>query len=126
MTRRHPYYWGKDRRSPEEIEWASYTSMVIATAPTMPNPLPCEIDAHARGADRPSIYEILAEIEALKPAVEEARRVHFERARAEAPVAVKGRWEAMEARKVAEEVDAPLHPARPAVVSCAPRGPNAT
>src|ERR1700751_3314708 len=96
---RHPHhYWGKDRRSQEERERDWYTGMVIATAPMMPHPLPCEATARRLGLPPPDVYEILAEIERLKPEVEEARRLHFEMARENAPEGVKRRWEAM--RKV--------------------------
>jgi hypothetical protein len=114
-------------------EWESYTSRVIATAPTMPHPLPCEATARRLGLPPPGIYEVLAEIERLRPSVGEARRLHFARAREEAPEVVKGHWVAMAARKVEEEArernlncthTRPSQPARPRKPPAPPRAPS--
>jgi hypothetical protein len=121
-------------------EWESYTSRVIATAPMMPHPLPCEATARRLGLPPPGIYEVLAEIERLRPSVGEARRLHFARAREEAPEVVKGHWVAMAARKVEEEATGsrptpvrppratPSRPKRSARQSCGRklRDPNVT
>jgi hypothetical protein len=124
MTRRQPYYYGRDRRSPEERERDAYFTMVIATAPRMPYPLPGEV------VGMTSIREVLAIIERLRPGVEEARKAHFARAREEAPVAVKGWWVAMNARKVEEEARernlncTHTQPARPRKPPAPPRTPS--
>ena len=93
-------------------ELERYHSHTLMFAPHMPNPLPGEREA--REAGRPwTIYEVLAEIEGLKPAVKAARKAWISRRRADMPGHLRefqaARWAEADAR-LGTDADLPRAP----------------